>query len=76
MYYVSADAIADVSSGSMQEVYLARISISPDQMRLVHNFKPTPGMPTEIMIQTAERTFAQYLAKPIKDSMIRAFRER
>ncbi|TGD61053.1 HlyD family type I secretion periplasmic adaptor subunit [Tabrizicola sp. WMC-M-20] len=76
VFYVSADAIADVSPGSMQEVYLARISISPDQMRLVHNFKPTPGMPTEIMIQTTERTFAQYLAKPIKDSMIRAFRER
>lgn len=32
-------------------------------------------MPAEVMIQTQERTFAQYLAKPIVDSMSRAFRE-
>jgi membrane fusion protein, type I secretion system len=28
-----------------------------------------------VMIQTAERTFAQYIAKPVVDSMQRAFRE-
>jgi hypothetical protein len=33
-------------------------------------------MPAEIMIQTDERTFVQYLMKPILDSMSRAFRER
>jgi HlyD family secretion protein len=32
-------------------------------------------MPVEIMIKTEERTFAQYIAKPIVDSMARAFRE-
>jgi HlyD family secretion protein len=32
-------------------------------------------MPAEVMIQTAERTFVQYLTKPITDSMSRAFRE-
>jgi HlyD family secretion protein len=32
-------------------------------------------MPAEVMIQTAERTFAQYIAKPVVDSMSRAFRE-
>ena len=75
VYYVSADSIADNSTGDPAEVYVARVSIEPDQLARVPGFTPTPGMPAEIMIQTAERTFAQYLAKPIKDSMIRAFRE-
>ncbi|MFO8127978.1 HlyD family type I secretion periplasmic adaptor subunit [Yoonia sp.] len=73
--YVSADAIADGSTGARREVYLSRITVSPDEMQRVQGFSPTPGMPAEIMIQTQERTFAQYLAKPILDSMTRAFRE-
>ncbi|MBU3030613.1 HlyD family type I secretion periplasmic adaptor subunit [Paracoccus marinaquae] len=75
VYYLSADSIVEASTGEMQEVYLARISLSEDQIARVANFSPTPGMPTEIMIQTEERTFAQYLARPIIDSMSRAFRE-
>lgn len=75
VYYVSADSVTDTSNGVPVEVYVARISITPDQIRRVRQFTPTPGMPAEIMIQTAERTFAQYLAKPIVDSMTRAFRE-
>jgi HlyD family secretion protein len=59
----------------MQEVYLARVSLEPEQIARVPGFAPMPGMPAEVMIQTEERTFAQYLAKPITDSMSRAFRE-
>ena len=73
--YLSADAIADGSNGTRREVYLSHVTISPEEMQRVQNFSPTPGMPAEIMIQTAERTFAQYLAKPVLDSMSRAFRE-
>jgi HlyD family secretion protein len=39
------------------------------------NFKPKPGMPAEVYIQTGARTFFQYLMKPVTDSMNRAFRE-
>lgn len=73
--YVSADAISDGSSGARREVYLSRVTVSPEELQRVQGFSPTPGMPAEIMIQTAERTFAQYLAKPVVDSMTRAFRE-
>lgn len=73
--YVSADAIADGTTGTRREVYLSRVTVSPAEMQRVQNFSPTPGMPAEIMIQTEERTFAQYLAKPVLDSMSRAFRE-
>ncbi len=75
VFYLSADSIAETSGGSTQEVYLARVSLPPEQLGRVPGFTPTPGMPAEIMIQTQERTFAQYIAKPIADSMSRAFRE-
>lgn len=75
VFYVSADSIADATNGQAQEIYVARVSVSPDQIARVPGFSPTPGMPAEIMIQTAERTFAQYIVKPIVDSMSRAFKE-
>lgn len=75
VFYVSADAITDDDEGVPQEVYVARISLSPEELERVPNFAPTPGMPAEIMIQTEQRTFAEYLARPIVDSMSRAFRE-
>jgi HlyD family secretion protein len=73
--YISADAIANQGSGEAREVYVVRVSLPPEELARVRGFAPTPGMPAEVMIQTAERTFAQYIAKPVVDSMSRAFRE-
>ena len=73
--YVSADAISDSSNGVAREVFVARVSLPPEELGRVKGFVPTPGMPAEVMIQTAERTFAQYIARPLVDSMARAFRE-
>ncbi|TDT75393.1 HlyD family secretion protein [Litoreibacter halocynthiae] len=75
VFYISADAILDRQQEVPQEVYVARVSVSPEQLSRVRGFSPTPGMPAEIMIQTEARTFFQYLIKPITDSMNRAFRE-
>lgn len=75
LIYISADAVTSTTDGTAREVYVARINLSPEELRRADGFVPTPGMPAEVMIQTAERTFVQYLVKPIKDSMGRAFRE-
>ncbi len=75
VFYLSADSVIEDSAGAPQEVYLARISLEPEEIERVRGFIPTPGMPAEIMIQTEERTFAAYIAKPVTDSMSRAFRE-
>ncbi|WP_420586569.1 HlyD family type I secretion periplasmic adaptor subunit [Ruegeria sp.] len=75
VFYLSADSLVEDSNGAPQEVYLARISLEPEEIDRVRGFIPTPGMPAEIMIQTEERTFAAYIAKPVTDSMSRAFRE-
>ena len=58
-----------------REVFVARVSLSPEELNRVADFIPTPGMPAEVMIQTDERTFAQYIARPLVDSMTRAFKE-
>lgn len=75
VYYVSADAILDKSQEIPREIYVARVSVPPEELDRVRGFSPTPGMPAEIMIQTQSRTFIQYLMKPVTDSMTRAFRE-
>lgn len=76
VYYVSADALQESQSSATAEVYVARISLPASELARISGFSPTPGMPAEIMIKTAERTFFSYLAKPITDSMSRAFSER
>ncbi len=76
VYYVSADSFPDSTDTPSREVYLARVNLPVSELSRVPGFAPTPGMPAEILIQTAERTFFDYLTKPIRDSMARAFMER
>lgn len=73
--YVSADAVTASVASPVKDIYVARVEIPTEQLHRVKGFNPTPGMPAEILIQTHERTFFEYLAKPVTDSMARAFRE-
>ncbi|NEU13476.1 HlyD family type I secretion periplasmic adaptor subunit [Methylobacterium sp. BTF04] len=75
--YVSADALPDDRRGSAGsgDTYIARIRLDPIEAASLRHFSPTPGMPAEVYIKTTERTFLEYLIKPLKDSMTRAFRE-
>lgn len=73
--YVSADALQETGRQAGQEVYVARVDLSASELARLKGFKPTPGMPAEVMVQTESRTFLSYLAKPITDSMSRAFME-
>lgn len=75
VYYVSADALPEMSGPTPKEVYLARVRLPASELARVHGFQPTPGMPAEILVQTQSRTFFSYLTKPIADSMARAFME-
>jgi HlyD family secretion protein len=38
--------------------------------------KLLPGMPVEAFIQTKNRTVLSYLTKPLRDQIVKAFRER
>jgi HlyD family secretion protein len=46
-----------------------------DVHQKVHEFRPTPGMPADVFINTGERTFFNYIMRPVWDSLSRAFRE-
>lgn len=75
--YVSADAISEEgrTDKASRDTYIARVRLSTEEVSTVANFTPTPGMPAEVYIRTADRTFFQYLTKPVRDTMSRAFRE-
>jgi HlyD family secretion protein len=71
--YISADRQVDAKSG--QPYYVVRLKIAeklPPEIRLDQIY---PGMPVETFISTGDRTFAEYLVRPLLDSFSRAFRE-
>lgn len=74
--YISADTVVDPRPGRAGDVYVARISLGDDQIARIHDVSIAPGMPADVYIETAHRTFVNYLLKPIRDSMSRAFLER
>lgn len=77
--YLSADTLADERKSQQvgpTDIYIVRVKLNNTEAAAIHGFNPTPGMPAEVYIKTSERTFFQYVVKPIHDSMLRAFRER
>ncbi len=71
---ISADISTDQRTG--QNYYTIRISIPPDELSRLGAIKLVPGMPVECFIQTGERTVISYLLKPLRDQLMRTFRER
>lgn len=77
--YLSADTLADERKSQQMgptDIYIVRVKLNIEEAATIPGFSPTPGMPAEVYIKTSERTFFQYIVKPIHDSMLRAFRER
>jgi HlyD family type I secretion membrane fusion protein len=81
--YVSADALseqvqvkAETRSDTRREFYMVRVGLDQGEiLRRMPDFIPTPGMPADVYIKTGERTFFEYMMKPVFDSFSRAFRE-
>jgi HlyD family type I secretion membrane fusion protein len=81
--YLSADTVADQAVARSQDQDAAKgvsfvVRVRLDQKDLagkVDGFRPTPGMPADLFIETGERTFFDYLMRPLLDSFLRAFRE-
>ncbi|GGK39097.1 HlyD family type I secretion periplasmic adaptor subunit [Salinarimonas ramus] len=75
--YLSADALPEERPGVASEgdLYVVRIALDDASVARIPHFEPTAGMPAEVYIETAERTFFEYLIRPLRDSMARAFRE-
>ncbi len=71
--YVSADRLTDPNTN--EPYYTARLEISDQLPEGVSSGQIFPGMPVETYISTGDRTFLEYLGKPLTDSFSRAFRE-
>jgi HlyD family secretion protein len=71
---VSADTATDQRTG--QAYYTIRISLPPTEVARLGDVRLIPGMPVEAFVQTGERTMLSYLAKPLSDQFMRAFREK
>ncbi len=71
--YISADRLIDPAT---QEPYFdARLKLAdelPSEFSLDQIY---PGMPVDAFIKTGDRTFVEYLVKPVTDSFSKAFRE-
>jgi HlyD family type I secretion membrane fusion protein len=82
--YVSADALAGQlqvktekqADTDIRRDYVVRVRLDQDDvLKRMPEFIPTPGMPADVYIKTGERTFFEYMMKPVFDSFSRAFRE-
>jgi len=71
---ISADTTTDQRTG--QSYYTIRISMPTDEVAKLGEVRIVPGMPVEAFVQTGERTMISYLVKPLKDQLMRMFREK
>lgn len=70
---IAADLTTDERTG--QTYYSLRVFIPETEWARLGNLVPVAGMPVEAFVQTGERTALAYLAKPLTDQVVRAFRE-
>ncbi len=71
--YVSADALQDPKTG--QAYFVARIGVVDSETNRLGDKRLQPGMMAEVFIRTGERTAADYLLQPLRDSFRRAWME-
>lgn len=70
--FISADTLRDERTGEPYYSIELRISELPD---VIDPATIYPGMPVSSLVSTPDRTFMEYLARPILDSLRLAFRE-
>ncbi len=78
--YLSADAVAERSVADRdpkgRDSFVVRVALDEGDVRAkASTFRPTPGMPAEVYIKTGERTFFDYITRPLADTFSRSFRE-
>ncbi len=71
--HVSADIFKNERTGA--SFYRARVTVTPEQRKMLGDMQIQPGMPAEVLILSGARTLLGYLWAPIRDSFRRSFRE-
>jgi len=70
---ISADLTQDQRTGA--SYYVVHITPDANEIARLGKVKLVPGMPVEAFLQTDERTVLSYLIKPLRDQIMKAFRE-
>lgn len=70
---LSPDRLIDEQTGV--PYYQAELELLPESINDIVGLELLPGMPAEVLIGTGERSFFEYLAKPISDAFQRSFLE-
>jgi epimerase transport system membrane fusion protein len=70
---LSPDRLLDEQTG--MPYYQAELQLLPKSIDDIAELELLPGMPADVMITTGERTFFEYLAKPVTDAFSRSFLE-
>ena len=81
--YLSADTVSEQNARkggepdtTRRSSFVVRVRLDErDTLSKIESFRPTPGMPADVFIETGQRTFFNYLLRPVLDSFSRAFRE-
>jgi len=71
---ISADITQDQRTGT--SYYSVRIGMPHEEVARLQDLKLVAGMPVEAFIRTDDRTVMSYLVKPLRDQVMKAFRER
>lgn len=71
---VSADLVSD-SNPNIPPYYLGRVRVTAEGTRKLGSRVLQPGMPAQITIKTGERTFLQYMLKPLMLRFANALKE-
>lgn len=74
LIYLSADSIIDPRTE--QSYYLGRVVLTEEGRAKLGEQTIQPGMPADVVIRTAERTFIGYMLKPLLVNFQFAFTER
>jgi HlyD family secretion protein len=71
---IAADLTREQQTG--QTYFLAKVTISEEQLKKLGGARLVPGMPADVQIRTSERSALSYFVKPLQDQIAKAFKER
>lgn len=71
---VSADTSRDAQTGAV--FYTIRVSVPAAELARLAPQRVSAGMQAEVFVRTQDRTPFEFLVKPLRDQVARAFRER
>ncbi|MDF2809554.1 MAG: hemolysin secretion protein [Microvirga sp.] len=71
---ISADTSRDQQTGSV--FYTIRVNVEPGELARLAPDRISAGMQADVFVKTGERTPLEFIVKPLKDQIAKAFRER